>query len=538
MKTFIEINFLQEFQYLKQIQEDEITICLELSYYPPSIISPIFDAIQELVESQKKLEIIVQSVDHNFDDDEIMVFSSLESGLIAMHVPLYFDGGHKDYYSLDELIKMDTFLDKIINKLKESSLSPLEKYLYVYRYLINHQYKQEPDEENAYLSRDLISIVNGDYIVCEGYSKLMEYLLDNLGIKSFKQTLSVSFRNHMNNLVYIYDQKYQVNGLYYADSCWDASGKYLTFCLLPLSDVPTILTNIVIFSDCLPFYRVRNYKMLLDNALIESLWDSPVPFTDLIKKHHLEDKVKDCYSLGAKAFLKRRNTAIEQLINIFEDMDVDKELYYPFDTLPYGTSLPFLLAMLILSKDNETLVRHQIQEAIRFRELDLDKLEMRERPYFKGEVIMNQSRGIEDLYNYLKAIKAFSYETIDLSYKSLVKTIYYEAGANYPISFCLDTLLILQQSLVLPILEKAAHLYPLGKPISVETFKTALKESFKVDDDYNQEKADAYVNDIINRTIVESKRCFYEAENAFYQAPLPEDKEVDTSEDFTKKLKY
>ena len=514
------IEQLDTFNY----EEKEITLNFNLPSYPLPIVKPLFERIKAIVEQNYKIEIIVETDGRNFNDEEIMAFTALEDNLKQIHVPLYFDGGYNDYYSLDELIKADVTLDKIISKYKNSSLSPLEKFFAIYLLLMKRQYKaEECEEENrhemAYLSRDLISVVNGDYIVCAGYARLMEYLLENLGITCFKQTL-LTEENHMNNLVYIEDDKYHVKGLYYADSCWDASCQTLSFCLLPLNDAAHMRCPLTIYTSSLPFYRVRNYKMLEDDDLLFSTTAMTEGSPDLIKKHHLDDKINHLYEISTKLFIKKRKSAIDRLITIFKEMNVEKDFYDMKGTFPYGTTLPFFVAMLMLSSDNEAIVRHQINEAKRFVELGVSNLSSEQRPYFNGDPMIRQTPLIPDVYEYLTKMKEYPYKTLDLSMASMFDRYskYEEYGASLmeKIDFCLNTSLTIQRALALPILEDTVKKYPIGEPIWFDNFKDALTEAMKFEGDKTEEEINDTVETLLHDTTMMAQRCFdKDATNVF-----------------------
>ena len=70
---------------------------------------------------------------------------------------------------------------------------------------------------------------------------------------------------------------------------------------------------------------------------------------------------------------------------------------------------------------------------------------------------------------------------------------------------------------MLPKMEEAAYQYPLGEPISLEIFRHALAESMKVEPNLSQEETAKKAGDMIDRTIILSKDCFYEADNCFYK---------------------
>ena len=542
MSKYLRINTLEEIVQIND-EEKDLILHIEFSSYPLNIVETLFENIKKLHENGYSLNVVIEAEDRNFNDEEIMAFSSLESLLLSIHVPLHFDGGYREEYTLEELIKTDVVLDKIIDRINKASLSPLEKFFSVYRYLIKRKYHAEqrdddhPDYELDYLSRDIISVMNSDYIVCEGYANLMYYLLENVGVTCFKQALTAN-EKHMNNLVYIEDDKYQVKGLYYADSCWDVTDYTVNFCLLPLSDVAKIKVNIVVDSNSLPFYRVRNFKLLCDDVFISHRMDSFFEYEQIIKRTNLEKEADNFYLKGIDLFIKNKKEMAACLAELFKKLDIDSEFYISHNDLPYGTSLPFLAAMLLLSKDNISLVEHQISEAKRYTELELDRMSFQERPYFKGDIIMDRFF-VGDVYGFLKAVEDFPYEVHGSSVTaidSLLNTDALVFEAPCAVSFCLETALFVQRALTLDRLEKVLdEKYPLGKPIEIDIYRKALKESFKSDEEYNEEEANKEVEGLISRSLIHAKNVFEEADNCFYkeQSPClnipPLDKKLSTS---------
>ena len=324
----------------------------------------------------------------------------------------------------------------------------------------------------------------------------------------------------MNNLVYLEDDKYQIKGLYYSDSCWDAEDDTLVFSLVPLSDVSKITSYIDIHSGYLPFYRVRNYKMLEDYQLLDAFLRSDQVYPDLIKKHRLQYYLEDTYNQSIDLFIKYRHEAISLLMETFKEMYIDADIYdITNGTLPYGTSLPFLTAMLILSKDNIVIVKHQLREVLHFFETGLNKLSDEERPYFNKEMIANSSAGIMDLYDHLSEVQEYPYETLDLSLPLMQQLFNYENDymPNTNLIFSYETINILQRAFMLPKMEEAAARYNLGEPISLEIFRHSLIESMKVEPNLSKEEITKKVDDMIGKTIILSKDWFYEADNCFYK---------------------
>ncbi len=137
-------------------------------------------------------------------------------------------------YSLDEYIKEEETLDNLIKDIKNSNLSPFEKYIEVYNIVKKYkEYKENPEDLKQ--SRYLKYILDNDYMVCVGYAKLLEVLLEKIGIESCEYSTTIfeaETENNMNKdvdlkggharlLVNIKDDKYNIDGYYIADPTWD-----------------------------------------------------------------------------------------------------------------------------------------------------------------------------------------------------------------------------------------------------------------------------------------------------------------------------
>jgi len=140
-------------------------------------------------------------------------------------------------YEYDEYIEEEKKLEELVEPIKNANLSPLEKYLGVYNIVKNFK-KYKESENNTDESRYLRYILNGEYIVCVGYAKLLVELLDKVGIKAITfstdvdtsyddgftlEEKTVEFAGHRRVIVSIDDYKYNVHGLYMADPTWDNS---------------------------------------------------------------------------------------------------------------------------------------------------------------------------------------------------------------------------------------------------------------------------------------------------------------------------
>ena len=152
------------------------------------------------------------------------------------NVNLTIDNDLNDY-DLETYLKEEEKLEKIISPIRNANLSPFEKYLAVYDIVKKFKPYKENDEDRE-KARDLRYILddNNDYIVCVGFSKLLNELLNRVGIanKNLSVVVDTSYDEgytmeektltnvgHARNMIKIDDDKYNIHGIYIADSTWD-----------------------------------------------------------------------------------------------------------------------------------------------------------------------------------------------------------------------------------------------------------------------------------------------------------------------------
>ena len=192
---------------------------------------------------------------------EIESLIGLESDVEKNNSILVVKSGIYDEYSLNELLAADQSIRMFVEELKSHQLSPFENYLRIYDFLTQKVYKEANDNEH-YRARDIISVINGNEIVCVGYAQMMKRLCNEVGIKCETQVSSVYNKKgafiggHENNSVYIKDDKYGIDGWFYADACWDSVTKgkeYIktyNFCLLPIGDKDKLKNEVVKMDKC------------------------------------------------------------------------------------------------------------------------------------------------------------------------------------------------------------------------------------------------------------------------------------------------
>ena len=522
---FVGNHFNNEFKSIEEIKNIEVDFLLQKSNLLIflNFEKYEFNYIYRLIEFAKKLKrsgylpvFSIKAEDRNFSDNDIASFIDYKQAFDKYGYELFFDGGYKDTYTLDELIKADKTLDRIINYLNESSLSPFEKYLYIYNHLTYRPYTdidQEwvDEENNQHLPRDIISIINSGYIVCSGYSVLMHYLCKEVGIKCFMQNVNVavnpciSFSLHQNNLIYIKDEKYDIDGLYYSDACWDSVETNLdaryAFCLVPLQDVmkisvvPYIMYKVAfLYGD---YYRVNNLIELM--CLDYLLNDEDDCYGDNLIKELYQDNPSFLINQDKKAKSmvdKKISWAFDELIRLFKEHNVPKDIYNHKDELVAScTSINFLLATLIANRID--IFNKRLEDLLNFYN-NYIKEDKRINPAltkFMNSVHLYDNSDYEASINYIR-------DNLDYFFVSQVKD---------------NVFALLTYS---DIRDKRIPNYPyskIGEVISQDKFKNALKVVFEAEGEDEENIEPRIIHRFILTKIVASRAYHLSAINTFVE---------------------
>lgn len=123
--------------------------------------------------------------------------------------------------NVKELYNLSKKVNEISKKIEKYNLSPLEKIIYVYDIVKEREYKKEIECKDS--SRDLDKVLEGNSIVCVGYSNLFNSILKNLNINAMP--LVSNTQKHQRSIVYINDKKYNIDGVYVFDPTWDRKVK-------------------------------------------------------------------------------------------------------------------------------------------------------------------------------------------------------------------------------------------------------------------------------------------------------------------------
>ena len=187
-----------------------------------------------------KITIMTSDDYSNFSTDVLYTHDELE--ILSQNINLARtkynrDISFDDEFTIEQAIEASRKLndwEKLINEatINGQTLSQLEKYMLAYSLVSKRFYKLENEDENKSLSRNIISVLNDDYICCAGFANTLANLCARIGIPCSTRTCAIwgpeekdqtpHWSNHANCIVRIEDDKYNVHGFFNADPTWDA----------------------------------------------------------------------------------------------------------------------------------------------------------------------------------------------------------------------------------------------------------------------------------------------------------------------------
>ncbi len=198
------------------------------------------DDDSELFEDYDGYYNIVSKLRENGQDNKIIIMVQnrklfSKSKLYNSNYDVEIDGIDLNRYKLKDLKGEDKLLDLMVMDIKDSNLSPFEKYISVYN--IVKKFKQYlENEKDKDESRQISKFLNNEYMACVGYAKLLIELLNRVGINAYDYRISIdssydedftleetpiSMSGHARAIVDITDHKYGISGYYVSDPTWD-----------------------------------------------------------------------------------------------------------------------------------------------------------------------------------------------------------------------------------------------------------------------------------------------------------------------------
>lgn len=264
-------------------------------------------------------------------------------------------------YTLSSYVENDLYLSYLVNDIKNSSLTPYEKYMQVYNLVKNFKpYRDNPDDTAA--PRSLKYIVDNEYIVCSGFASLLIALLEKVGIDAYYYSVKVQekgneedYFGHARVIVNLIDDKYRINGYYIADPTWDNSFKY------------NFLTHSTItFEES--SQENETFKDNLESELfnVKSIWEYIERVKKILNKDNddsIEFRYKDLVQKILDIFKNLNPSYYELLQKEHQDLMIDmKSFNSNFDENIYKAFI-LEIGSHILTKTNKIVDRKKVVQA-------------------------------------------------------------------------------------------------------------------------------------------------------------------------------
>lgn len=153
-------------------------------------------------------------------------------------------------WNINEIISTNNKLDKIVEEIKEKNYSCVEALMHAYMFVTNHLYIDSKNDSSV--PRTIYGVLNSDQIVCVGYCELLKEIMNRLhykDLKIFSNNVEAVIINevcnkHRNLIIYLKDEKYNLEGYYYFDPTWDAKRQdeeyKFNFFMLPIEEIKNI----------------------------------------------------------------------------------------------------------------------------------------------------------------------------------------------------------------------------------------------------------------------------------------------------------
>lgn len=291
-----EITFLKNRQLsYKRNESKKVIIALNSNFISKEIMDKVKRVIDELTDEGIKIYFAIDdSMVKRSNDSEVNYVYTRKEIELLVDIDAYLRAkGHSELlinennlvtsyneyiqgWSLGKVIIANKKIDEIVNYIKKNNLSPFEAMLYIHKWASSFEYKEGDKTE---ISRILPSVLNSSNIVCSGYASLVKAVVDKLNISNLKCEMVGGFlikgsftSAHCHNIVHIKDDKYDINGSYIEDACWDSKnkeyeqGRGFAHCLYPVNDLYHFSNRVAYYNETV----TNRYENIMVNARISS----------------------------------------------------------------------------------------------------------------------------------------------------------------------------------------------------------------------------------------------------------------------------
>lgn len=213
IENITEVNKISEILKMQNLYE-------QIKIAKPTIkINNINELPIKILKSKKSISLILTSIDFK------EVIEIITNPYIHNNVTFYGKYNEGCEMSLQEIIKVYEKLLTYTNKIIEKNYSPAESLFYIYNLIKKRIYQEEEKGEKLSTSRSITEVLNGDKIVCKGYSNLYAALANMLDLPveiCSWDSIYDDMNGHASIIVYLNDPKYNLCGIYGIDPTWDS----------------------------------------------------------------------------------------------------------------------------------------------------------------------------------------------------------------------------------------------------------------------------------------------------------------------------
>lgn len=176
-----------------------------------------FNLLKEFIDRIKNIDIVIKA--SNTEKVFNFISSLNENEVSNVYINYQFSSENA---SVKDYKNMISKLHDLVHTIKSLNLSELETVMVVYDIVKANEYKKKSFDDPS-LTRAVHNVVLGDGCVCAGFSNYFNFLLNELGIKSYPVILDHNNRitRHQRSIMYVNDKKYGVNGIYMFDPTYD-----------------------------------------------------------------------------------------------------------------------------------------------------------------------------------------------------------------------------------------------------------------------------------------------------------------------------
>lgn len=306
----LDIKIEEEFlDNLKKAKESTYIFTLTKDELNPTNILYFKKYAKKLWDEGKKVKLVIcqdmlhqdnkDRINYTYTKDELNALWELnnyiqdhggEGVLFREFLEIESEDDLNNAWTLNEVLAVNNNIDRIVNVIKNNEFTPFETMIFLHKYFTTHFFYNKGDLEE---SRVLPGIYFNTKIVCSGYASLLKAVIDRLddpnlkadimGCKLFENTPPYNIKSsHCQNLVYIKDPKYKINGYYIEDLTYDCKKLFhgsrrdggFAHCLLSLDS----LTNMNDYLYASVADKNRYTNLMTNKTPIKGVKPGYVPF--------------------------------------------------------------------------------------------------------------------------------------------------------------------------------------------------------------------------------------------------------------------